>query len=86
MIFLMCLNLKEKNETVKFNFEFILSLSLEIYLGTPATTFDSIPHSSLPLKILKKPSSAQSVFHELAISQYLADVSLSTPQPIILTA
>ncbi len=50
----------------------------------PATTFPSMPHSFLPRNILKKPFSAQSLFHELAINQY--GVPLSTPHPTIFTA
>lgn len=51
--------------------------------GIPATTSFSIPHSLLPLLILKNPLSPQSSFQEFATNQ--KGVPCSTPQPIILT-
>ena len=53
-------------------------------LGIPALTVFSIPHSLLPLIILKKPPSPHSSFHELAHIQHLTP--FSTPYPIILIA
>lgn len=41
-----------------------------IYFGIPATIPSSIPHSSFPLKILKKPLSPHSLFHELATNLF----------------
>ena len=52
--------------------------------GIPATISLSMPHSSWPRMILKKPWSPQSLFQELAISQY--GVPSSSPHPIILMA
>lgn len=40
-----------------------------LILGMPATICPSMPHSLLPLLILKNPLSPQSSFHELATNQ-----------------
>lgn len=62
----------------------MINLFIYIIYGSPATISFSIPHSFIPLLILKRPESPQDVPQLFTTSQY--GIPLSLPQPIIFTA
>ena len=55
------------------------------YLGLPAATVVSIPHSLMPRTILKSPRSPHSADHEFTTSQYFVPAPAETPFVTILS-